>query len=54
MNRKTVMSMPVACFWSVFAVCALGIVIGTFRDFDINVALAHKTELGSFFSLVLL
>ena len=50
MNRKTIMSVPVACFWSVIAVCVLGIVIGSFRDFDINVALANKTDLGSFFA----
>ncbi len=50
MNRKTVMSVPVVCFWSVTAACILGIIIGSFRDFDINVALANKTELGSFFA----
>ena len=50
MNKKTVMSVPVACFWSVIVVCVLGIVIGSFRDFEINAALANKTELGSFFA----
>ena len=50
MNRKTIMSMPMSCFWSVIGVCVLGIVIGSFRDFEINVALAHKTEIGSFFA----
>ncbi|MBR0090384.1 MAG: hypothetical protein IJP92_01655, partial [Lachnospiraceae bacterium] len=50
MNRKTIMSVPVACFRSVIAVCVLGIVIGSFRDFEINVALENKTELGSFFA----
>ena len=50
MNRKTIMSMPTACFWSVIATCILGIVIGSFRDFEINAALADKTELGSFFA----
>ena len=42
--------MPVACFWAVIAACVLGILIGSFRDFEINVALAGKTELGSFFA----
>ena len=42
--------MPIACFWSVITVCVLGIVIGSFRDFEINAALAHKTELGTFFA----
>ena len=50
MNRKTIMSVPVACFRAVIAVCVLGIVIGSFRDFEINVALDNKTELGSFFA----
>ena len=49
-DRKTIMSMPIACFWGVLAACILGIIIGSFRDFDINVALAGKTELGSFFA----
>lgn len=42
--------MPAACFWAVIAACVLGILIGSFRDFEINVALAGKTELGSFFA----
>jgi len=50
MNRKTIMSMPAACFFSVIAVCILGIIVGSFRDYDINVALANKTELGSLFA----
>ena len=50
MNRKTVMSVPTACFWSVIAACALGILIGSFKDFDINAALANKTDLGAFFA----
>ena len=50
MNKKTVMAMPIACFWSVITVCVLGIVIGSFRDFEISAALAHKTELGTFFA----
>ena len=50
MKRKTIMSMPVSCFRSVIAVCVLGILIGSFRDFEINVALADRTEIGSFFA----
>ena len=50
MNKKTIMSMPAACFWSVIAACVLGIVIGSFKDFDINAALANKTDLGAFFA----
>ena len=50
MKKKTVMSMPVGCFWSIIAACILGIIIGSFRDYDINAALAHKTEIGTFFA----
>ena len=50
MNRKTVMAVPVNCFWSVIAVCLLGIIIGSFCDFRINEALANKTDLGAFFA----
>ena len=45
MKRKTILSMPGACFWFVIAACVLGIVIGSFRDFDINVAMANKTDI---------
>ena len=50
MNRKTVMAVPMSCFWAVVAACLLGIVIGSFCDFSINVALANKTGLGAFFA----
>ena len=50
MNRKTVMAVPMACFWAVVAACLLGIVVGSFRDFSINAALANKTGLGAFFA----
>ena len=50
MNKKTVMAVPMACFWAVVAACLLGIAIGSFRDFSINVALENKTDLGAFFA----
>ena len=50
MNRKTIMGVPTACFWSVIIVCVLGIIIGSVRDFEINVMLANKTTLGSYFA----
>ena len=50
MNRKTVMAVPMACFRAVIAACLLGIVVGSFCDFSINVALANKTGLGAFFA----
>ena len=50
MKKKTVMSVPAACFAAVVAACLLGIIVGSFRDYAINVALAHKTDLGAFFA----
>ena len=50
MNKKTVMAVPMACFWAVVAACVIGIVIGSFCDFSINAALANKTDLGAFFA----
>ena len=50
MRKKTVMAVPTAGFRAVVAVCVLGILIGSFRDFQINEALANKTEIGAFFA----
>ena len=50
MRKKKVMAVPSAGFWAVIAVCVLGILIGSFRDFQINEALANKTEIGAFFA----
>lgn len=50
MRKKIVMAVPSAGFWTVIAVCVLGILIGSFRDFQINAALANKTEIGAFFA----
>lgn len=50
MKNKTIMAVPVTCFWSVVAVCIIGIIIGSFCDYDINVLLANKTDIGSFFA----
>ena len=50
MNKKNIMAVPKIYFCIVIAVCALGIIIGSFFDFDINVALANKTDIGAFFA----
>ncbi len=44
------MAMPFACFIAVCAVCVAGIIIGSFCDMEINVALANKTDIGTFFA----
>ena len=50
MKRKTVLGMPTSYFKIVVAVCITGIIIGSIFDYRINVALANKTEIGSFFA----
>ncbi len=50
MGKKTIMAVPRACFFSVVIFCILGIIVGSFFDYDINVALANKTSLGAFFA----
>ena len=50
MKKKTIMSVPVTCFWFVIAACLLGIIVGSFYDFSINETLANKTDLGAFFA----
>ena len=50
MRKKTILSVPSACFWSVIAVCLAGIIIGSFCDLKISEALANKTNLGSVFA----
>ena len=50
MNRRTIMGVPAGCFLAVIAVCLAGIILGSFRDFDIMMALNNKTDLGNYFS----
>ena len=50
MKKRSVMAVPNGCFFAVIAVCVIGIIVGSIWDYDINVALANKTELGSFFA----
>ena len=44
------MAVPKKFFYIVAAICILGIIIGSFLDYDINVALANKTDIGVFFA----
>lgn len=50
MKKKTIMAMPAFCFCGVVVVCLVGIIYGSFRDFDVNAFLANKTDLGAFFA----
>lgn len=49
-KSRTIMAVPGICFLAVVATCVIGILIGSFRDFQISVALANKTDLGAFFA----
>lgn len=50
MRKRKILAVPVGCFWAVIAVCLAGIGIGSFCDFDIGMAVANKTELGTYFA----
>ncbi|MBO4687584.1 MAG: phosphatase PAP2 family protein [Clostridiales bacterium] len=49
-QKKCILAMPPACFWSVIGACLLGILIGSFFDFDISRSLVNKTDLGMYFA----
>ena len=36
MNKKTVMAMPIACFWAIIGICLLGIITGSFFDASLD------------------
>ena len=50
MYIRKVMAVPQVCAYAVITVCILGIIIGSFFDYSINVALANKTDIGAFFA----
>lgn len=50
MNKRKIMAVPAGCFLAVIAVCLAGIILGSFRDFNIGMAVANKTDLGTYFA----
>ena len=50
MGKKKILGVPAACFMAVIGACLLGIGIGSFMDYDIGMAVANKTDLGTYFS----
>ena len=50
MKKRKILALPAGCFRTVIAVSVLGIVVGSFRDFDIAMAVANRTEPGSYFA----
>lgn len=51
MNKRTIMAMPAVVFWCVIGVCVLGIIIGSFWDYDIGMAVANRTDIGTYFAI---
>ena len=49
MTKKTVLSMPVNAFYVICFVLLVGIIIGSFYDYQISVALSHTTTIGDLF-----
>ena len=47
---KKILGMPVKCAIGVILTCLIGIIIGSFCDFQISVALANKTDIGKLFA----
>ena len=50
MKKRTIMAMPATCFLCVIGVCLAGILIGSFLDYDIGMAVANRTDLGTYFA----
>ena len=49
MKNKNILGMPIIAFYSVCSVLILGIIIGSFCDFQISNLLSNKTGIGDFF-----
>ena len=50
MKKKTIMAVPVVCFYCIVAVCVIGIILGSVFDFQINEKMANVTKIGSTFA----
>jgi len=49
-KNRSILGMPITCFFIVTAVLILGIIIGSVYDYKINELLANKTEIGALFA----
>ena len=48
MTKKTILGMPVSVFYMVCSVLAVGIIIGSFYDYQISAALSNLNAIGDF------
>lgn len=49
MKKKTVLGMPIYCFYILCSLLVVGIMIGSFADYNISVTLSNTTDLGDFY-----
>lgn len=49
LNDKQILGMPPVCFWVIFGILILGIIIGSFCDFDISESISNETSIGDWF-----
>ena len=49
MAKKTVLGMPRNVFYTICSILVIGIIIGSFYDYQISVALSNKTAIGNFY-----
>ena len=49
-NNRKILGVSVKCFYCVVSVCILGIIIGSFLDYQINEKMANVTKIGSIFA----
>jgi len=49
MEKKTLLGMPVYVFYVICAVLLVGIIIGSFYDYQISVALSNTTTIGDYY-----
>ena len=50
MEKQKILGMPTKCAIGIILTCLIGIIIGSFYDFSISVALANKTDVGKLFA----
>ena len=48
MTKKTILGMPSKVFFVICSVLVIGIILGSFYDYQISEALSHKTGIGEF------
>ncbi len=49
MTKKNVLGMHISVFYTICSFLVIGIIIGSFCDYNISAALSNKTDIGSYF-----